>query len=247
MRSKAVVGILLVLLLGACQKQTIELSFEPLESYFPIKRGTALTYRLDSTTYTGVNNAKSMNSYFIRDVLDSSITDNLGKTTYIYKRSVRSKVDTTKWDLLITYRVALDSSKLYITENNLRFIKLVSPIKEGFTWKGNSFINTNENSGLSFYENWDYTYGNPSEPLTINNIPFTATLSVYQKNDTIGNPTDKKQYSSILSSKEVYAKEIGLVYKEFLKETWQPANSNNPNGYFEKDSYGIKLTIVSFK
>jgi len=247
MRSKAIVGILLMLFLGACQKQTIELSFEPLESYFPIKRGTALTYRLDSTSYTGVNNAKSINSYFIRDVLDSSITDNLGKTTYIYKRSIRSKLDTTKWELLATYRIAIYSSKLYITENNLRFIKMVSPIREGLTWKGNSFINTNENMGLAYYENWDYTYGKPSEPLTINNISFAATLTVFQKNDTIGNPSDRKQYSSILFSKEVFAKEIGLVYKEFLKETWQPANSNNPNGYFEKDSYGIKLSIVSYK
>jgi hypothetical protein len=68
-----------------------------------------------------------------------------------------------------------------------------------------------------------------------------------QKNDTIGNPIDRKLYSSILISKEVYATNIGLVYKEFLKETWQPANSNNPNGYFEKDSYGIKLTILSSK
>jgi hypothetical protein len=247
MRSIVVVGILLVLLLGACQKQTIELNFEPLESYFPIKKGTVLTYRLDSTSYTGVNNAKSVNSYFIRDVFDSSITDNLGKTTFIYKRSIRSKLDTTKWDLLTTYRIAIDSSKLYITENNLRFIKMVSPIREGITWKGNSFINTNENTGLAYYENWDYTYGKLNESLTINNIPIASTLSVYQKNDTIGNLNDKKQYSSILLSKEVYAKEIGLVYKEFLKETWQPPNSNNPNGYFEKDSYGIKLTIVSFK
>jgi hypothetical protein len=247
MRSKAIVGILLVLLLGACQKQTIVLSFEPLESYFPIKRGTAITYRLDSTSYTGVNNAKSVKSYFIRDVFDSSITDNLGKTTYIFKRSIRSKLDTTKWDLLLTYRVSIDSSKLYITENNLRFIKLVSPIREGLTWKGNSFINTNEKSGLAFYENWDYTYGKPNDPLNVNNIPFASTLSVLQKNDTIGNPNDRKLYSSILFSKEVFAKEIGLVYKEFLKETWQPPNSNNPNGYFEKDSYGIKLTIVSFK
>jgi len=247
MRSKALVGILLVLLLGACQKQTIELSFEPLESYFPIKRGRAITYRLDSTSYTGVNNAKSVKSYFIRDVFDSSITDNLGKTTYIFKRSIRGKLDTTKWDILLTYRVSIDSSKLYITENNLRFINLVSPIREGLTWKGNRFINTNENSGLSFYENWDYTYGKPNDPLNINNIPFASTLTVLQKNDTIGNPNDRKLYSSILFSKEVFAKEIGLVYKEFIKETWQPPNSNNPNGYFEKDSYGIKLTIVSFK
>ncbi|MEN9952224.1 MAG: hypothetical protein RLZZ520_492 [Bacteroidota bacterium] len=247
MRAKAIIGLLLVLFLGACQKQTIELSFETIESYFPIKKGTTLTYRLDSTSYSGVNNAKSINSYFIRDVLDTNIIDNLGKPTFIYKRSIRSKLDTTKWDLQFTYRVSIDSSKLYITENNLRFIKMVSPIKEGFTWNGNSFINTNENTGLAYYENWDYTYGKPSEPLIINNIPFTATLTVFQKNDTIGNVSDRKQYSSILFSKEVYAKETGLVYKEFFKETWQPPNSNNPNGYFEKDSYGIKLTIVSFK
>jgi len=247
MRLKATAGILLALFFIGCQKQTIQLEFETIESYFPIKKGTALTYRLDSTIYTGVNNAKSINSYIVRDVLDSSITDNLGKTTYIYKRSIRSKLDTTKWDLLLTYRVSMDSSKLYITENNLRFIKLVSPIREGLSWKGNSFINTNENTGLAFYENWDYTYGKPKDPLNINNIPFASTITVLQKNDTIGNPIDRKLYSAILISKEVYATNIGLVYKEFLKETWQPANSNNPNGYFEKDSYGIKLTILSYK
>jgi hypothetical protein len=247
MRLKTLTGVLFLMFLGACQKQNIELSFEPIESYFPIKRGTTLTYRLDSTSYTGINNAKSINSFLIRDILDSTITDNLGKTTYIYKRSIRSKLDTTKWDLLLTYRVSNDSSKLYITENNLRFIKMVSPVREGLTWKGNSFINTNENTGLAYYENWDYTYGKPSESIIINNIPFAATLSVFQKNDTIGNPIDRKQYSSILFSKEVYAKDIGLVYKEFFKETWQPPNSNNPNGYYEKDSYGIKLSILSFK
>lgn len=247
MRLKATAGILLVLFFIGCQKQTVELSFDSINNYFPIKKGTALTYRFDSTSYNGVNNAKLTNSYIVRDVLDSSITDNLGKTTYIFKRSVRSKLDTTKWDLLLTYRASIDSSKLYITENNLRFIKMVSPIREGLTWKGNSFINTNENTGLAYYENWDYTYGKLNDPFSINNNSFASTLTVLQKSDTIGNPTDRKQYSSLLFSKEVYAKDIGLVYKEFLKETWQPANSNNPNGYFEKDSYGIKLTILSYK
>ena len=246
MKIKATAGFVFIFFLFACQKQTIELSFETIDSYFPIKKGTALIYRLDSVSYTGINNAKSISSHLIRDVLDSSIIDNLGKINYIYKRSIRNSVDTTKWDLLLTYRVLIDSSKLYITENNLRFIKLVSPIRESLTWKGNTFINTNENTGLAFYENWDYIYGKPNETFLTNNLSFNSTLTVFQKNDTIGSPNDKTQFSSILISKEVYAKDIGLVYKEFLKETWQPPNSINPNGYFEKDSYGIKLTMLSY-
>ncbi|MEY4628095.1 MAG: hypothetical protein RLZZ595_421, partial [Bacteroidota bacterium] len=37
---------------------------------------------------------------------------------------------------------------------------------------------------------------------------------------------------------------IGLVYKEFLKETWQPPNANSATGYYEQGSYGIKLTLL---
>lgn len=245
MNIKIFTFLVFIFVLAGCKKQTIEISFETVTSYFPINKNYAITYRYDSTSYNGINNEKTNNTYFVRDVLDSSITDNLGKISFVFKRSIRNKLDTTKWELLTTYRVSIDSNAIYLTENNLRFIKLVNPIREGYTWNGNSFINTNENTGLDFYEGWEYTYGKPSEPITINNIPFASSLTVFQKNDTIGNPSDRKQYSSILFSKEIYAKEVGLIYKEFLNETWQPANSNNPNGYFEKNSYGVKMSIVS--
>lgn len=247
MKIKTIGLLILIIVLVGCEKQTIDLNFESIENYFPIKRGSAITYRYDSTSYTGTNNAKSTNTYYVRDVLDSSITDNLGKTNFLFKRSIRNKLDTTKWELLTTYRVTIDSNTIYLTENNLRFIKLVTPIREGYSWDGNSFINTNENTGLDFFEGWEYTYGKPNETIIINTIPFVSSLTVFQKNDTIGNPSDRKQFSSILFSKEIYAKDVGLVYKEFLKETWQPSNSNNPNGYFEKNSYGIKMSIVNPK
>jgi hypothetical protein len=51
-------------------------------------------------------------------------------------------------------------------------------------------------------------------------------------------------YAEILFSKEVYAKNIGLVYKEFIHETWQPPNANLVNGYYEEGSYGIKLSLI---
>jgi hypothetical protein len=225
MRFIAIFGITFVMLFSACKKQTIE---------------------LNSTIFIGSNSNKIIRSYIVRDVYDTTLLDNLGKTSYLFKRSIRNTIDSTKWDLLLTYRVSIDSSKISVIENNLRFIKLVSPLREGQTWKGNSFINTNENTGLSYLEGWEYTYGKTNESQLINRLPFNETITVFQKNDTIGNPFDRKLYSSIVFSKEIYAKEVGLVYKELLKQTWQPPNSNNPNGYFEEGSFGIKLTILSF-
>ncbi len=246
MRFIIVFGIIFVMFFSACEKQTTELNFTPIQNYFPIKSGKSITYRLDSTIFNGPNNNIISRSYTVRDVYDTTLLDNLGKISYLFKRSIRNTSDTTKWDLLLTYRVSIDSSKISVIENNLRFIKLVSPLREGLTWKGNSFINASDNTGLSYLEGWEYTYGKPNESQLINRLPFNETINVFQRNDTIGNPFDKKQYSSIVYSKEIYAKEVGLVYKELLKQTWQPPNSNNPNGYFEEGSFGIKLTILGF-
>ncbi len=231
-------------LLFSCNKENTVLNFERIQSYYPIAKGKYITYRLDSTVYTTLGTKKEVRSYIVMDVLDTSITDNLGKTDYVFKRSIRNSIDTTQWDLLTTFRVSIDSSKIAVTENNLRFIKLASPLREGLTWKGNSFINTNDNNNLAFLEGWLYSYGKPNESQTINGNPFKETVSVFQNNDTIGNPTDKKMYAAIFFSKEVYAKNIGLVYKEFMKETWQPPNASTVNGNYEEGSYGIKLSII---
>lgn len=245
MRLKTLVALSLVFTIISCEKQSVEVTFASIKDYYPIQKGRSITYQLDSTIYNESNNTKSISSQIIRDVLDTTLTDNLGTTNYIYKRSIRNKVDTTKWDLQLTYRVIIDSTKLIVTENNLRFIKLVSPLREGYSWKGNSYINSAENTALSYLSDWQYTYEKINTPETINKISFPETISVLQKNDTIGNPNDRKQYAAILYSKEIYAKQTGLIYKEMINETWQPPNSNNPNGYFEKNCFGIKLSILS--
>lgn len=231
-------------LLFSCNKEIAVLNFERIQNYYPIAKGKYITYRLDSTVYTTVGTKKELRSYIVIDVLETSITDNLGKTDYVFKRSIRNSIDTTQWDLLTTYRVSIDSSKIAVTENNLRFIKLASPLREGLTWKGNSFVNTNDNNNLAFLDGWLYSYGKPDESKVINGNSFKETVSVFQKNDTIGNPNDKRMYAATLFSKEVYAKNIGLVYKEFMKETWQPPNASTVNGYYEEGSYGIKLSLI---
>jgi hypothetical protein len=63
---------------------------------------------------------------------------------------------------------------------------------------------------------------------------------VNQVDDVDGDPTNTNTRYEIRYSKEVYAKGLGLVYKEFLHELWQKA----PINAFESNSYGVKLTIL---
>lgn len=244
MRISFLYTFLLLIAITACKKETTTIQLENIANYFPIAKGKYISYRLDSTIYTALNTKKEIRSYILTDVLDTAITDNLGKTAYVFKRNIRNTSDTTKWSLLTTYRVTIDSVRITTVEDNLRFIKLVTPLSEGATWKGNNYINTAETVGLEYLEGWLYTYGKPNESQTINGTTYPATISVFQRSDTVGNPSDKKVYSAIVFSKETYAKNIGLVYKEFLRETWQPPNANSATGYYEQGSYGIKLTLL---
>ena len=57
-------------------------------------------------------------------------------------------------------------------------------------------------------------------------------------------PFDPDSYQQRNYSVEVYAKGIGLVYKEFLHWTWQ---ATPPPAHYENDSYGIKLSLIDYR
>jgi hypothetical protein len=196
--------------------------------------------------YINLGTEKEVHSYIIRDLVDSIITDNLERPSYKIKRSIRNLIDTTKWNDLTSYLVTSDSSKLEYIENNLRYVKLQEPISTGFTWKGNTFINTTSVPELLYLNDWQYIYEQVRRPYTINGISYTETVTVNQRNDSLGTLGDKESFFEQTYSKEVYAKSIGLIYKEFLHEAWQPINVSSSSGYYESNSYGIKLTMLRY-
>ena len=240
-------SIILALLLFACKKEMDTIKAEKIQDYIPLKIGNAITYKVDSTVFTNLGTIKTTRSYIMRDRVDSVITDNLGRPSFKIRRSTRSSIDTTKWDETYSYLITFDSTKqrLESIENNLRFIKLASPVITGVQWNGTSFINTSGVPELQYLADWRFTYENVRRPFSVNGISYTETITVNQKNDSIGTPSNKNFYSEVTRSREVYAKSIGLIFKEFLYEAWQPANGSSAAGYYEPNSYGIKLTILS--
>lgn len=239
------ISISVLLIFGACQKESEIFRTEKIRDYYPLKIGKFITYNLDSTVYVNLSTVKEVHSYVIQDKIDAVIQDNLGRFSYKVKRLIRNKVDTTKWSDLSSYLVTHDSIQLELVQDNLRYIKLREPISNGFSWKGNSYINTTTFPALQYLNGWEYQYADTRRPFTINGISYTETITVNQQNNSLGNPKDKKFYYEVIYSKEVFAKSVGMIFKEFLHETWQPPNVNSAAGYFEANSYGIKMTMIS--
>jgi len=237
-------NILLILLtftaLNSCDKSEGVPAAANMDSYYPLAVGKYITYRLDSTVYVNFNTKKEVHTYIVQDKIDAIIKDNLGNDAYRIRRMMRSNTDTTQWFDNATFLVVPTLQKTEFIENNLRFIKLVNPVKEYTTWQGNNQINTVDQL-LRFYENWEYFYESVGTPYTVNNKQFPETITINQIDEVDGDPGNKNFAYTIKKSVEVYAKGVGLVYKDFLHEAWQVTPTSN----FQTNSFGIRLTILN--
>src|SRR5688572_15133991 len=59
-----------------------EFTSEQLTDYFPLQVGKYITYRLDSTVFTGFQRVIEIHKYREKHVVDAVITDNQGRPTY---------------------------------------------------------------------------------------------------------------------------------------------------------------------
>jgi hypothetical protein len=222
-----------------CSKTEDGVPAANMSEYYPLQIGKYITYRLDSTVYANLNTTKVVRTYIVQDRIDAVVKDNLGNDAYRIRRMMQSNIDTTVWADNATFLVIPSRQKTEFIENNLRFIKLINPVRDFTTWQGNSQINVLDGF-LRFYENWEYFYEKTGEPFTINNLNFPETVTVNHIDEVDGNPNDKRFFYEITRSSEVYAKGVGLIYKDFFHELWQPVTAN-----FQPNSYGIRLTILN--
>jgi hypothetical protein len=231
----------LVVIFGlvGCSKTDSAPASTNMAEYYPLVVGKYITYQLDSTVFINLSTKKVVRSYIVQDFIDAQITDNLGNPAYRIRRMMRSITDTTQWFDNASFVVVPSLKSTLFIENNLKFIKLINPVADLNTWAGNSFINTDDNF-LRFYENWEYFYENVEQPIVLNNKTYPETITVNQIDLVNGDPSNKNFFYAITKSSEVYAKGIGLVYKDFLYEAWQPSTQN-----YEANCYGIKLTILN--
>lgn len=235
---------LCMLLLPSCKK-TDDTAFTAAEDYFPIAVGKSFSYRLDSVKPMNFGTRLDTFYYQAKDTVVAEFKDNLNRTSYRVYRYTRDTSATKPWQYQATYVITKGDKTIEVIDNNLRFIKLASPVSEGFKWKGNTYIDTKSAGSLYKYlDEWNYEYMNVGLPFTTRKGRFDNTVTVFQQESYVQEgPFNPAYFDQRTYSVEVYAKGVGLIYKRFLFWEWQ----TTPNPHFTDESNGLYMNLIDYK
>jgi hypothetical protein len=233
-------AIITVVFFSACKKSDV-LETAVVSEYAPLQVGKYISYNLDSSLFINFGTKDTVISYQVKHQVDAQITDNLGRPAYRIIRYIR-KTAANAWVPDNTFMAVPTDFAMEVIENNMRFLKLKGPIRNGYSWRGNTYIDTYSiNSPVRYLADWDYTYDSVNVKQTIGAFTLDNTLKVAQRDEVIGNPADPNSYHEINFGAEKYAKGIGLVYRKFLHVEYQPPTPGR-GGY--KQSYGVRMTMI---
>ncbi len=236
--------VLASLLLAGCKKES---DFEPekAQDYYPLAVGNTFIYRMDSVVAAVFGTKLDTFYYSAKDSTVATFLDNNNRLSYRFFRYVTDSARTKPWQYRSTYYVTPTENGVEVVEGDLRYLKLVSPVKDFVSWKGNAYIETKSATSPYLYlDEWNYQYHHVKMPYTVRAGTFETTATVMQQDyffpEGPFNPSYPRQDRDY--SVEVYAKGVGLIYKEFLHWTWQQAF----NG-FDANSYGIRLHLIEYR
>jgi hypothetical protein len=124
------------------------------------------------------------------------------------------------------------ANSLLYTQDQTQYIKLMFPIAEGFTWQGNQYAEVQDRL-FSYLNNWNYTYQNYHLSYFNGLVNFDNTVTCLEDDEN----QNFQNVDSIVAgyrtyAKEVYAYNVGMIYKEWTHYTWGlPAANNDRFGY----------------
>ena len=237
------IALLVSVSLIACNKQSETLSFDDISTLYPVKVGSVFIYRMDSTR---LNNFQFSTVYYLaKDSVVNTFLDNQQRTCYTVFRYLTDTLQSQPYQYNQTYYIADDKNKIEVLDpNNCRFINLVNPVSLNTTWSGNSYLDSAQVkiSDNTSYSNWTYQYTAINQPYTVIDSTFPNTFTIQQNADSSG-VFDPNTLSYKTYSVEVYAKGVGLIYKELMDYFYQ----TTPSPAYEDGSFGIKLNLVNYK
>lgn len=208
-------GVLTLLLLSTCAKpatETVDLNYG--YDYYPLAVGRSWTYEVDSILYRegrGEVVADSTRT-LVREVVTDSLPDNTGQVLYTIERYERRRTED-PWTIRAVWTASRSGQQAFRTEDNLRFIKLVFPVRAGREWNGNAYLPV----GLTFplgsrqvevFKEWRSSLSEVGRPAKVGDLRFDDVATVEL--------ADFETAIELRRAVEQYARGVGLVYREWM-------------------------------
>ncbi len=201
----------------------------PTSDYFPLERGKYVIYNVDSTRWDDTFCVKVTRAYQVMYTVADTFTDNQGRLSYRINTRIRRK-PTDTWKVQDVFYVTNTGATLEMVYDNLRFIKLTFPVREGNTWKGNSLIPT-EDPKFSYFFDWDYRYDQVDVPYSTGEVEYKDAVIINHVDRAVNSPeVFPNDPASRTYSQEVYAKGVGMIYREYIRWTYDPQTTRCRKG-----------------
>ena len=238
----------------SCEKQTEDFETESLSEFVLTQPGKYITYRLDSTVFTNFGRNVEVRRYQVKHVVDAAITDNLGRPSYRIYRYITDSLATESWKPNGSYFITVLDDQVEVIEDNLRVIKIHQPFRDGNSWKGNRYLPTEPYDGYYNFSNddnmedWEYYFDGPVSSFNTGAMELNDVYTIVGADESFNLPiTDPSSYAAKTLLVERYAKNIGLVFKEYAMWEHQPNPTGNPpNVSYDpyKTGFEIKMWMI---
>lgn len=230
----------LAMIFPACENTIEQIDIEQGFDYFPLEVGKAMIYEVDSINYFNKQLQDSTRTY-IREEITEVLKDGNGQDFYKIERSIREDVNA-PWRIADVWLGSRDDDKAYRTEENLRFIKLIFPLRTSSTWDHNAFIDEDMfvkitgGETIQLYRNWNSSVKELDATTIINGEEFNNVAVVIHADDE--NVIERRYVE------EHYAKGVGLIYREMMILDTQKTDSSDPWAVKADEGFIVRQRLI---
>jgi hypothetical protein len=174
--------------------------------YYPLSVGNYSLYHVEETQIS--QSVETKTSYELKVTITSSGINEQGVTAYHIVREKRAN-PSGNWESLDTWSTRVINNRIVQNEGNILFVKLIFPPSVNLSWNGNQFNDVKDN-GEIFYDGdiTQYRISEFDQPITLSTGFLSDNSLTVIQNDYNDN------FTGIDERKEVYARNVGLIYKE---------------------------------
>lgn len=248
--TKLLLLITLIVSLASCRPSPPQEGLS-IDEFIPLTTGKTITYRVDSLVFTQFGRQVQTRSYLMRYAIDSSFLDNQGRKSYRMIRTICDTLQSQPWRPDGSFYITVTPSQMEWVENNLRQIKLQRPLRPGAQWNGNRFLASNPlNPPYDFsnddnIQNWIYTISTEPSSFQYRNKRYENVISVTQIDEAVNVPiTVPTAYAFRNYAVDRFAKNIGLVYREWESWEYQPNTGGSGGPY--RIGFGIRQWMIEY-